>query len=401
LRDVVQLIRGKTGTVVLLTVRKPKGDVVIIPITRDVVQLDDVYAKSAVLALPGVDGHFAYIDLPKFYGRIRGRRGTMVPRYASLDIHNALVRLQNWQVRGLVLDLRGNSGGLLHEAIRVSGLFITTGPIVQTRAADGTRQVLRDKDKTLAFSGPVVVLVDRFSASASEILAAALQDYGRAVVVGATTHGKGTVQQLHSLDEAVDSARILPLDAPRLGVLKLTQYQFYRVNGDSTQLRGVIPDIPLPDVAAYLKVSERDKEYPIPWNAIEPASHIIWPHRWDVATLRHLSLARQTRNDAFIKVNARMALLQKQRDDTVEELEKDLWIQDRKSETAQFEALKIEETERFKVEPVEYQPDENTPAETRAEIAAEWAKTLQSDPWVEEAIRILGDIESSELLMLK
>ena len=395
LQDVVQLIRGKKGTIVKLSVRKPDGSIVVVPIKRDVVRLEDTYAKAAILRAETNATPFAYIHLPKFYGNVRGQAGEDdTKRQASEDIQQALAQLQRAQVRGLILDVRGNSGGLLQESIRLSGLFIKQGPIVATRDAEGRQKVLRDQDPGIEFDGPIVVLIDRFSASASEILAAALQDYGRAVVVGSTTHGKGTVQYLYSLDRAVNAAGRLSPEDMRLGTLKLTRYQFYRINGDSTQLHGVAPDIELPDPAAHLESGESAKEHAIPWNTIEPMRYTAWTPSWNTDHLRALSMARQAKNAAFAKVKAQSELLRQRRDHTVEDLNKDVWFQQRHQELEALEALKLSDEKRFTVKPVPYAIDADVPAETRAAMEAEWIKNVQDDPWLEEALHILADMAS-------
>ncbi len=392
LQDVVQLIRGKKGTIVKLSVRKPDGKMIVVPIKRDVVRLEDTYAKAAILRTEPGSAPFAYIHLPKFYGNVRGRTGKGAKRQASDDVQRALAKLQPEQIRGLILDVRGNSGGLLQEAVRLSGLFIKKGPIVATRDAEGRQKVLRDKDSGIEFDGPIVVLIDRFSASASEILAAALQDYARAVVVGSTTHGKGTVQYLYSLDRAVNSAGRLQPDETRLGTLKLTRYQFYRINGDSTQLHGVSPDIELPDPAAHLEAGESTKDYAIPWNTIEPGSYAMWTPTWNTDHLRALSQTRQASNTAFAKVKAQSELLSKRRDQTVEELNKELWFQQRKHDIEALESLQLDDKERFIVEPVPYAINEEVPADARAAMESEWIKNVQDDPWLEEALHIIADM---------
>jgi carboxyl-terminal processing protease len=392
LQDVVQLIRGHKGTIVKLSVRKPDGNLVVVPIKRDVVRLEDTYAKAAVLQAEPNAAPVAYIHLPKFYGNVRGEDGEDVKRQASEDIQPALTKLQSARVRGLILDVRGNSGGLLQEAVRLSGLFIKTGPIVATRDAEGKQKVLSDKDPRVEFNGPMVVLIDRFSASASEILAAALQDYGRAVIVGSPTHGKGTVQYLYSLDRAVNAAARLQPDETPLGTLKLTRYQFYRINGDSTQLHGVTPDIELPDPAAHLEAGESSKEHAIPWNTIEPVKHVLWTPSWKTDRLQTLSKARQANNAAFAKVKAQSELLNERQKNTVEELKKDIWFKKRKEELDALEALKLDDEKRFIVKPEPYATNENVPADTLAAMDDEWIKTVQDDPWLEEALHIIADM---------
>jgi carboxyl-terminal processing protease len=395
LQDVVQLIRGRKGTIVKLSVRKPDGNIVVVPIKRDIVRLEDTYAKAAILQAEPEAAPVAYIYLPKFYGNVRGRAGRDAKRQASEDVQHALAQLQRARVRGLLLDVRGNGGGLLQEAVRLSGLFIKTGPIVATRDADGNQNVLSDRDPGIEFDGPMVVLIDRFSASASEILAAALQDYGRAVVVGSTTHGKGTVQYLYSLDQAVNSVGRLQPDETRLGTLKLTRYQFYRINGDSTQLHGVTPDIALPDPAAYLEAGESAKEHAIPWNTIEPVRYARWTPSWHTDRLRTLSRSRQVNNPAFAKVKAQSELLSKRREHTVEELKKDVWFKKRKEEQEALKALKLDDKKRFTVKPVPYEIDADVPAEARAAMEDEWIKNVQDDPWLEESLHILADMVNS------
>ena len=392
LRDVVQLIRGRKGTVVKLSVRKPDGAMVVVPIKRDVVRLEDTYAKAAILRAKPDSAPFAYIHLPKFYGNVRGRAGKDVRRQASEDVQRALAQMRRNRIRGLILDMRGNSGGLLQEAVRLSGLFIKTGPVVATRDADDKRKVLKDKDSDIDYDGPVVVLIDRFSASASEIVAAALQDYGRAVVVGNTSHGKGTVQYLYSLDRALNSAQRLPRHATRLGTLKLTRYQFYRINGDSTQLRGVTPDIELPDATAHLEAGEGAKEHAIPWNTIKPARYKRWSPSWRTDQLRLLSQKRQLQNKAFAKVKTRSELLSHRRENTVENLQKDVWFKERKQELDELEALKLGDEKRFAVKPAAYAIDAEVPAETRVAQEEEWVKEIQDDPWLEEALHIIADM---------
>ncbi len=392
LQDVVQLIRGKKGTIVKLTVRKPDGNTVIVPIKRDVVRLEDTYAKAAILKEEPESEPFAYVHLPKFYGNVRGRLGKAALRQASADVQLALSQLKRRHVRGLILDVRGNSGGLLQEAVRLSGLFIEKGPIVLTRDADGQQKVLRDKDPSVEFAGPIVVMIDRFSASASEILAAALQDYGRAIVVGSTTHGKGTVQYLYSLDRAVSSSGRLQPNETRLGTLKLTRYQFYRVNGDSTQLRGVSPDIELPDPAAHLKAGERSKEHAVPWNKIQSVRYKTWPQAWNLQDLRASSAARQASNAAFLKVRDQSKLLNERREETIEILEKSSWFKNREQERKALESFKLDDTKRFTVVPVSYAMDPDMPADARVAMDDEWVKDMQDDPWLEEALRILADM---------
>ena len=264
--DVVEHIRGKKGTKVVLTVKKPDGTVEDIVIERDVIVLEESYAKS--LLLPGVEEseRVGYIYLPSFYADFEDRSG----RFCAEDVAKEIDKLKAENVDGIILDLRNNGGGSLREVIKMSGLFIEEGPIVQVKGRNEPAEVLSDTDESVQYDGPLVVLVNHRSASASEILAAALQDYGRAIIVGSnSTFGKGSVQRLMDLD------RYLPgfNEVKPLGELKLTTDKYYRINGGSVQLRGVTPDVILPDDYHFAKVGEKDQDYPLAWTEIEPAKY--------------------------------------------------------------------------------------------------------------------------------
>jgi carboxyl-terminal processing protease len=260
----VKLIRGPKGTEVRLTVRKPDGATVVIPIIRDVVIIEDTYAQSALIKQGGRT--YGYLHLPGFYADFGGKGG----RSSAADVKAELAKLSKENVAGVVLDLRYNGGGSLRDAVDMGGLFVPTGPMVQVKTSRGAAQPVADTDPTVQYSGPLVVLVNKYSASASEILAAAMQDYHRAIVMGSTTYGKGTVQQVFDLDNAVNAqANALK----PLGSLKLTIQKFYRVSGGSTQFKGVTPDITLPDALTSYAKGEQESEYPLPWDEIAPAKY--------------------------------------------------------------------------------------------------------------------------------
>ncbi|WP_201987025.1 carboxy terminal-processing peptidase [Hymenobacter rubidus] len=260
----VKLIRGPKGTEVRLTVRKPDGATVVIPIIRDVVVIEDTYAQSALVKQGGRT--YGYIHLPGFYADFSGKGG----RSSAVDVKNELAKLSKENVAGVVLDLRYNGGGSLRDAVDMGGLFVPTGPMVQVKTSRGAAQAVADTDPTVQYAGPLVVLVNKYSASASEILAAAMQDYHRAIVMGSTTYGKGTVQQVIDLDNAV-SPEVKALKP--LGSVKITLQKFYRVNGGSTQFKGVVPDITLPDALASYAKGEQESEYPLQWDEIAPAAY--------------------------------------------------------------------------------------------------------------------------------
>ncbi|MEZ4322157.1 MAG: carboxy terminal-processing peptidase [Myxococcota bacterium] len=264
---VVKLIRGRKGTEVRLTVipadAVDPSATAVVPIVRDKVVLAD---SDAELKIREVDGkRFAVIDIPSFYLDVRGKRS------ASRDLERILTE-EMGQVDGVILDLRENGGGSLQEAVDMTGLFIKRGPVVQIREQNGEIEALDDTDPTVAYSGPLMVLTSPFSASASEIVAGAIQDYGRGIIVGSErTHGKGSVQTVIDITDVM--GRLTRLQGVQAGALKLTMQKFYRVNGASTQVKGVRADVVIPSPWDGLDVYEGDIDHALPWDEIEGVPH--------------------------------------------------------------------------------------------------------------------------------
>ena len=270
IREAVKLIRGPKGSEVILSVRKADGGKMSITIRRDVVQLDETYAKSALLESDGEN--IGYIRIPSFY---RDFNDDETGRNVSDDVRGILEDMKRQRIKGLILDLRNNGGGALEDAIQITGFFVPRGPVVQVKDGEGNTVVRSSEDKRVIYDGPMIVLVNQFSASASEIVAAALQDYGRATVIGGQhTHGKGTVQAM------LDMNRYLPLFRSRklsdLGALKLTIQKFYRINGGSTQFRGVSPDLVVPSMLDHLESGEQYMDYALPWEQVFLAPYQLW-----------------------------------------------------------------------------------------------------------------------------
>lgn len=264
----VKLIRGKKGTEVRLTVKKKDGSRMVIPIIRDVVELEATFARSAIL---GDDQKTGYIRLPKFY--VDFYKSTN--RNAAEDVKNEIEKLKASGVDGIIFDLRGNGGGSLEAAIEIVGLFIERGPVVQVKSSTRGTSVKQNRDARVYWNGPLVVLVNDYSASASEIFAAAIQDYGRGVIIGnKTTFGKGTVQNMLNLDDAIRGGGMS--DMAPLGALKITTEKFYRINGGTTQLEGVHPDIVLPGAYEYIKTGEQELKYALPVDKITAAKYTRW-----------------------------------------------------------------------------------------------------------------------------
>ncbi len=304
----VRLIRGPKGTVVRLTVKKGDASVKLISIIRDVVVLSETYAKSSILKIEGSEANVGYIRLPKFYADFNGKEG----RSCAKDVEQEIVKLRKQNVSGIILDLRNNGGGSLQDVVDMTGLFIETGPIVQVKSRGGSPYVLADRNPALQFDGPVVVLVNAFSASASEIMAAAMQDYGRAIVIGTgPTFGKGTVQRFFDLDQALEGNQ----DIKPLGSIKLTTQKFYRINGGTTQLNGVIPDIVLPDVYSQIEIGERENEFPMVCDMIDPVTFGKWDkYQVALSDIGKSSVSRTGGNEFFRKMAENSARWKENRD---------------------------------------------------------------------------------------
>jgi carboxyl-terminal processing protease len=387
---VVEMIRGPAGTVVILTVKKPEGDIKTISIKRDVVRIEAAYARAAILGSDGPNP-IGYIFLPSFYGDISGPRKPG-ERNATDDVRALLVELQKHKVKGVIIDLRGNGGGLLSHARDISGLFIDRGPVVQARDSNGKLEIFTDEDPSVTFDGNVVVMIDRFSASASEILAGALQDYERAVIVGTTTHGKGTVQGVLELDNYVQ----VP-GGDSLGVFKLTVQQFFRVNGASTQWRGVVPDVVLPDPASFVESGERTLFHSIPWTSVEPLPYRHQGHAWKIADLVAKSRDRVSAHALFGKVSSFGKLVEAKRKDTIEPLERTAWLARKKLDKEALDAADPKLKDQKGLFAVEVVADAATAAQAAKDDKLrkkldEWKDELARDPWIDESMHVLADM---------
>jgi len=388
--DVVKQIRGKKGTEVKLTIRKVDGTEEVISITRDVVQTGEAYAKSALVGVEGVVGNVGYIHLPRFYADFQRADG----RSCAKDVAKEVEKLKAKNVNGIILDLRSNGGGSLRDVVTMTGLFIEEGPIVQVKARGQEPDVLEDTDPTVQYDGKLIVLVNGFSASASEILAAALQDYRRALVIGTgpSTFGKGTVQRFFDLDRAIRGYN----EIKPLGDVKLTIQKFYRVDGGSTQLKGVMPDIVIPDRYFYLELGEKDQDYPMDWSEIDPVDHKQKVHT--ISNTSQLALASKARvenHPTFNLVKEDALRLKKQNDEAIYSLQLDEYKADRKMR--EDLADKFEDilkpidgmtVSNLEEDLTEIKKDEGTEARN-----GEWIKNLQKDIYLEEALRIFAEMK--------
>ncbi len=383
LRDAVKLIRGKKGTEVRLTIKKPNGLVKVVPIVRDVVEIQESYVKGTVLELAPNNTKIGYINVPKFYRDFNDRSG----RNVTDDTRKEIQRLNKEGVAGLIVDLRNNGGGALEDARMISGLFIEKGPIVQVKAHTGSVDILTDTDPTIDFSRPTVVLINRFSASASEIVAAALQDYNRAVIVGGEfSHGKGTVQAVVDLDGYVSP---MAKSYSPLGALKITIQKFYRVNGSSTQYKGVTPDIILPDQFAHLESGEKFLDYSIPWGEVKQVKFNKWnAAKYDLKTLKSNSSARVKANEKFKHLMNSMKWYKEQKEKTKRSLVAADFEKERKEIREITDVFKKEdENKNLMVKDLSASKDK-----AQQEKFEEFAKTLKKDAVIEESIYILDDM---------
>jgi carboxyl-terminal processing protease len=299
--DAVKIIRGNKGTEVRLTLKKADGTIKIVSLIRDEIVQDEKFAKSVIVN--STKGKIGYIFLPEFYADFDNPKGSR----CSIDVAREIIKLKEQKVDGIVLDLRNNGGGSLMDVVQMVGLFIDQGPVVQVRDRDGKPQVLSDHDRSVLYDGPLAVMVNEFSASASEIFAAAIQDYHRGVIIGSTTtYGKGTVQ------------RPIPIESDdvngALGTIKLTLQKFYRINGGSTQLRGVSSDIVLPDLYEHYKIREKDQPDALPWDEMPKTDYNTWKYAYDLNGIKNSSYERVQSNTAFATIASNAKWLDQQND---------------------------------------------------------------------------------------
>lgn len=343
LNDVVDLIRGKRGTIVRLDVLSAGGTAPkVITIAREKIELTDKEARGEVFDVgrrpDGKPYRIGVIDLPSFYMDMEGaRRGLPDYKSTTRDVHKILNDFKTKGVDAVVLDLRRNGGGSLTEAINLTGLFITEGPVVQVKDADSRVEAHYDLDPDIVWPGPLVVLTSKFSASASEILAGAIQDYGRGFIIGdKSTHGKGTVQSLLDIGQ-----RLLGPNAASMGALKITQQQFYRPNGDSTQKHGVAADIELPSITSHYAMGEADLDYPVEFDKVDPLSFKRYGqvNPTVCSQLRQLSTQRQQGSEDFQKELRKIARFEEQKKKKTVTLNEEKFLKER----AEWNADKEEE----------------------------------------------------------
>jgi carboxyl-terminal processing protease len=391
--DAVKIIRGNKGTEVKLTLKKADGSVKVVTLVRDEIVQDEKFAKSVIIQSD--KGKIGYIFLPEFYADFDNPKGNR----CSIDVAREIIKLKEAKVDGIVLDLRNNGGGSLFDVVQMVGLFIDQGPVVQVRDRDGKPQIYNDKDKTVLYDGPLAVMVNEFSASASEIFAAAIQDYHRGVIIGSTsTYGKGTVQRNIPLDKNIGYN---DAGGP-LGVVKLTLQKFYRINGGSTQLRGVSSDIVLPDLYEHYKIREKDQPDALAWDEMPKTDYTTWKYAYDIDHIRNSSAERTNTNIAFTTISRDATWLDKQ-NDKMYPLNLKAYQDDQKM--IRSTVKQIDSVSKLTVpmtittmsqDTVKYSEDKD-----KSERYKQWVDSRKTDIYLKETINVMDDMISLKGVVYK
>ena len=382
--DAVKLIRGNLGTEVRLTFRKPDGSFKVVSLIREKIVLDEGYARSVVIQ-KGED-KYGYILLPDFYADFEREDG----HRCSEDVAAEIKKLKAENVKGIVIDVRLNGGGSLYEVVQMAGLFIDKGPIVQIRNKEGRSQTLYDETPGILYDGPLVVMANEFSASASEIFAGAIQDYKRGIVVGSTsTYGKGTVQRNVAFGKPLDSLGI----QTEYGSVKLTFQKFYRITGSSTQKKGVVPDVILPDEYEYLKYREKDNESALSWDEMEKAKYAIWSNYTQLSPIIQATNLRLQNDTTLIRFKQNLQWVSSQVETPVYlKLDKYQAFKKRVQEVSKQneQALKLKTPMKLVPMKADYDKFYNNPDKSKQDRYQAWIKDLAKDFQLNESSNILS-----------
>ena len=385
--DAVKLIKGPKGTQVFLTIKRVEGNIEEVAITRDVVELEETYAKSTLIK--DDSGDYGLIELPKFYINFDDYN----ERNAATDVKKELEQLKRKNVKGIILDLRNNGGGSLKTVVDMTGYFIDQGPVVQVKSTGGRKEVLKDVDPSVVWDGPLVVLVNEFSASASEIIAAALQDYKRAIILGSKqTFGKGTVQNIVDLNRMITGGTY-----GDLGAIKITTDKFYRVNGKSTQLEGVKSDVVFPDRYAYVEMGEKDQDNPLAWDRITPAPYKPYNTLSNYDYTLEQSKKRLEANPIIELIDEQALCVKKQQNYFSYFLDYESYKSERDSKKEYAKRFKklSEYSAPFEFEWLPEAGSKEAPNEDVIEKRDRAVKSLKKDVYISEAVEILKDLTRS------
>ena len=389
LSEAVKLIKGKKGTKVHLTVKKVDGTVTEVTVKRDIVLLEETYIKSSIVEKD--NNTYGLINIPKFYIDFDNQSN----RDAAKDLRTEIERLKEQGIQGLVIDLRNNGGGALKTVVDMAGMFIKNGPVVQVKYFDKEKQVLSDRDRSILWTGPLVILVNEGSASASEILAAAMQDYKRAIIIGGNqTWGKGTVQNVFPLNRMVRGNT-----NGDLGALRYTTQKYYRINGGSVQLEGVKSDINVPYRYKYLEFGEKDSENPLQWDEIDKVEFDTWNSNFNFEEAITKSNKRMANNEYLKLVDENAKWIKSVRDNKLINLNYDkfkLELEENSSITEKFKALN-DYSMNYSFKSLPYELDLIKNDSVLGLKRERWHKSLNKDFYIDEALNVLSDLRFSYL----
>ena len=389
LSEAVKLIKGKKGTKVHLTVKKVDGTVTEVTVKRDIVLLEETYIKSSIVEKD--NNTYGLINIPKFYIDFDNQSN----RDAAKDLRTEIERLKEQGIQGLVIDLRNNGGGALKTVVDMAGMFIKNGPVVQVKYFDKEKQVLSDRDRSVLWTGPLVILVNEGSASASEILAAAMQDYKRAIIIGGNqTWGKGTVQNVFPLNRMVRGNT-----NGDLGALRYTTQKYYRINGGSVQLEGVKSDINVPYRYKYLEFGEKDSENPLQWDEIDKVEFDTWNSNFNFEEAITKSNKRMANNEYLKLVDENAKWIKSVRDNKLINLNYDkfkLELEENSSITEKFKALN-DYSMNYSFKSLPYELDLIKNDSVLGLKRERWHKSLNKDFYIDEALNVLSDLRFSYL----
>ena len=387
IKDAVKLIKGPIESSVILTIKKVDGQIVDLQIPRDIVQLEETYAKSSIVERS--NSKYGLINLPKFYFDFEDYS----ERNAASDIKKEIIRLKEQGIEGLILDLRNNGGGGLKPAVDMAGLFIEEGPIVQVQSFEKKKEILKDRDRSIVWEGPLVILVNEFSASSSEILAAAMQDYERAIIIGSNqTYGKGTVQNVVDLNRMIRSNT-----NGDMGAFKFTIQKYYRINGGSVQLEGVKSDIVIPNRYSYIDFGEKEQDNPLEWDKITPVDYTPWTSNFDYSSAIQKSKIRIESNEYLKLIDSNAKWIKTVRD--TEDFSLNYFTYNDKIKADELTAKSFDKLKDFNTD-LEFKslPYEIMLFEKDSTLKLKrnrWHKNLSKDLYIDEALNVLTDLKIS------
>ncbi|MEC8602232.1 MAG: carboxy terminal-processing peptidase [Bacteroidota bacterium] len=383
LDDAIKLIKGPAKSFVTLTVKKIDGSIKDVVIMRDIVELEEIYAKSTLINKENIN--YGYISLPKFYVDFSDYKN----RNSSEDVKNHIIKLKNNGMKGLILDLRNNGGGSLQTVVDMTGLFIEKGPVVQVKSIGNRKKILYDRNPEIIWDGPLVILINEMSASASEILAAALQDYKRAVIIGSKkSFGKGTVQNIIDLNKFISNSDF------DMGAIKITTDKFYRINGESVQLEGVKSDVVIPDSYMHIFNGEKDENNPLKWDKIDAVFYNPWNGFKNFSFIKNNAQTRINSNNYLKLVSKRADWIKEQSDNKLIPLNFSIYkdyVENNKKKNKLFESL-FEYSNNLNFKLLKSEKDFIMSNKDLLSNRNRWHRNLKKDIFISEGVNILEQI---------